>query len=224
MKKDNKVNIKLEVCRNKASGKLVLIAHFDAKAPNVLIEKNEFSWIPTSEERDLLDEAFKFMPLDNIISFSEEISPEALVKKEEQMHPESRKRELKTFQEIKPNAKEIKQSAIAPIKKIEELDSTDVNKQETKTTDINEENKNEKEDMTAQNDLTTSDESNPYKLDDQTNEEDIRIIVKSDEEAIEAALKKHAEKDDSKSIVEGDEQSIIDKVLSQKKKGKWRRY
>ncbi len=47
------------------------------------------------------------------------------------------------------------------------------------------------------------------------------IIVKADDKAIERALKK--EEDEDNSIKEVDEQTIIDKVLSQKKKGKWNR-
>ncbi|MDH7517506.1 MAG: hypothetical protein QHH19_04095 [Candidatus Thermoplasmatota archaeon] len=47
------------------------------------------------------------------------------------------------------------------------------------------------------------------------------VIVKADEKAIERALKKDIDEDDS--IREVDEQTIIDKVLSQKKKGKWSR-
>lgn len=50
--------------------------------------------------------------------------------------------------------------------------------------------------------------------------EDEKIIVEADSDAIEAALKRHIHDEDS-SFVEADEQTIIDKVLSQKKKGKW---
>lgn len=47
------------------------------------------------------------------------------------------------------------------------------------------------------------------------------IIAKADDAAIERALKKNV--DDDKTIKEVDEQTIIEKVLSQKKKGKWSR-
>jgi hypothetical protein len=46
-----------------------------------------------------------------------------------------------------------------------------------------------------------------------------RVIVEADDAAIDAALKRHI--DDDKSFVEVDEQTILDRVLSQKKKGKW---
>jgi len=50
-------------------------------------------------------------------------------------------------------------------------------------------------------------------------EEDDGTITKADDAAIERALKK--EVDEDKTIKEVDEQTIIEKVLSQKKKGKW---
>lgn len=51
-----------------------------------------------------------------------------------------------------------------------------------------------------------------------TKELDEGVIVRADDSAIERALKKE---DEDNSIKEVDEQTIIDKVLSQKKKGKW---
>ena len=52
-------------------------------------------------------------------------------------------------------------------------------------------------------------------------EQDKGLIVEADAEAIDEAIKKHSKDDDA--IVEADEQTIIDKVLSQKKKGRWSR-
>ena len=52
-------------------------------------------------------------------------------------------------------------------------------------------------------------------------EEDDGIIVEADFDAIEAALEKHIGSRDN-TIVEADEKTIIDRVLKQKKKGKWR--
>jgi len=48
---------------------------------------------------------------------------------------------------------------------------------------------------------------------------DEAVISQADIEAIDAALKKRNEKDEN--MVQADEKTIIDKVLSQKKKGKW---
>jgi hypothetical protein len=61
----------------------------------------------------------------------------------------------------------------------------------------------------------TEEESKPKDID----EMDEGIIAKADDAAIERALKKNV--DDDKIIKEVDEQTIIEKVLSQKKKSKW---
>ena len=53
MTKDNKINIKLEVCKDKTSGKLSITAHFNSSAPNVIQNKDGFFWMPTIEEKDL---------------------------------------------------------------------------------------------------------------------------------------------------------------------------
>ena len=74
--------------------------------------------------------------------------------------------------------------------------------------------------------------SSPYKNQDQKQEQymysynekkDVKDAVVSDKdlEAIDAALKKQAEKDD---MVQADDKTIVDKVLNQKKKGRWNRY
>ena len=47
------------------------------------------------------------------------------------------------------------------------------------------------------------------------------ILVEADADAIEAALKKHSKDDKADSFKEADEKTIVDRVLSQKKKGKW---
>ena len=62
MPKDNKISIKLEVCRDKTSKKLIITAHFDSKADNIFIDKDSYAWMPTIEERDLLNDAFAFFP------------------------------------------------------------------------------------------------------------------------------------------------------------------
>ena len=66
---------------------------------------------------------------------------------------------------------------------------------------------------------TKEEEPKSDDLDNEVKEEDKEILIKTDDYAIETALEKNEEKD--KSIIEADEQTIIEKVLSQKKKGKW---
>ena len=46
-------------------------------------------------------------------------------------------------------------------------------------------------------------------------------MKEADNDAIEKALKKHVDTENDDSMKEVDEQTIIDRVLSQKKKGKW---
>ena len=62
MTKDDKINLKLEVYKDKNSGKLTLLAHFDKSAPNVYKEKENFVWMPTDEEKNFLNEAFEILP------------------------------------------------------------------------------------------------------------------------------------------------------------------
>ena len=71
MTKNNKTNIKLEVCKNKTSGKLSITAHFNSTAPNVFKDKDSFFWMPTEEEKDFLNEAYEFMAEDTDLNFTE---------------------------------------------------------------------------------------------------------------------------------------------------------
>jgi len=56
---------------------------------------------------------------------------------------------------------------------------------------------------------------------DEKKDKDEALLVEADGDAIERAIKKHTDEDKDDSMVEVDEQMIIEKVLSQKKKGKW---
>jgi len=67
----------------------------------------------------------------------------------------------------------------------------------------------------------TKEESETESPTTEEKEEEKGFLVEADDEAIKAAIKKHGPAEDDKSIIEADEQTIIEKVLSQKKKGKW---
>jgi len=58
MEKNENIYIKLEINRNPTTGHLKLIARFNPNAPNFIKEDNGFSWSPTPEEREFLNEAF----------------------------------------------------------------------------------------------------------------------------------------------------------------------
>ena len=207
MTKDNKVNIKIEVCRDKNSGKLSLLAHFNANASNIKIEKNEYFWWPTPEEKDLLNEAFELMPLTQTMA-----SPKPV-----QTTPEPAIIEEPTTPNIDTEIK--KPTELLPLEKEEKPAEFEITTEEPKKDDIIEEiNKN---DLDTKVDIKTPEPTKDEITENNKKEEDEGIIVEADAEAIDAALKKHVDKDKDESIVEADEQTIIDKVLSQKKKGKW---
>ena len=218
MSKDNNISIKLEVMRDKSSKKLIITAHFDSKANNVFIDKDNYSWMPTIEERDLLNDAFSFFPSDGAVGSLGKTTVKTDDKKEEHVPeppveettppPEEEIIEEETIEE--ETIKEEKPEEIPPLEnpakagvfkrsdeepKIEEIDNEPLPEVDEQPKD---ENKEEEK-----------------KLDDDA------MLVEADGEAIQRALKKHTDADKDDSMVEVDEQTIIEKVLSQKKKGKW---
>ena len=222
MAKQDKVNIRLELIKDKSYGNFTIVAHFDSKAPNVLVDKNEYIWMPTLEEKELLNDAFDFLSTkptlkqavaketNTKLSLPEKIpSEEPLYEKIPQKYtkPEEKPEELPTLE-----------------KEEEEEEPNIFEATEKKTTSgYKDAEQNREEPMDAKADITSG-ESEEKIYAEEKKDEDEGIIVEADAETIEAALKKHAVKDDEDSnLVEADEQTIIDKVLSQKKKGKWSR-
>lgn len=202
MTKDNKINIKLEVCRDKNSGKLMLMAHFDSNAPNVFIDKDSYVWMPTLEEHNLINDAFEFLPTNGptgSLGKNTTSSPEKTIEKEE------------------------KSDELPPIEKAEEPTVFEITEEETKFEEV----KNEIDEKINEKEPIPELEKKPEEpAKEETSNEDKKdkdegIIVEADQDAIERALKKHSDNDKDDSIVEVDEQMIIEKVLSQKKKGRW---
>jgi hypothetical protein len=226
MYKDKNVNIKLELDRDNA-GKLRLIAHFNSKASNIFINKDEYVWMPTLEEKDLIDEAFSFInsktsPIDpknlskNTVTsqidekINKEVEPKTVFEKKADIKPEvpeeknkESSHETSVFERIK------RDDAVFEVK--------DQVKDETYT---------EKENINIDDELEPKieikDEQEETSLDEKPDEDD-GLIVEADEEAIREAIKKHNKEDEEvdNSIREVDEKTIIDRVLTQKKKGKW---
>jgi hypothetical protein len=58
MEKTQNIHIKLEISRDPNTGSLNLLTRFDSNAPNFIKDENGFSWSPTNEERQFLNEAF----------------------------------------------------------------------------------------------------------------------------------------------------------------------
>jgi hypothetical protein len=217
------IGIKIEIAKDNKTGELKIFVHFNSKSSNVIIENNEYKWIPTIEEKELIDEAFQFLPSDKNVSTDstpkaepvvepkiEEPSPEPTI--EERPKPEDVELE-KPIENEKPSVFNSSTDSSISEKPIQEpgldFDVEKPAKPETGSMDA----KVEVKQGDAQEDVETKNDESP---------EEERIIVEADADAIEAALKKHSKKDDKvDSFKEADEQTIVDRVLTQKKKGKW---
>jgi hypothetical protein len=216
MAKESKIGLKLEVCRD-ANNRLTIVAHFNADSPNIVISKNEYIWMPTNEEKELLNEAFELLPLtkttiDTKINTKTEETVPIIEKEVRPVAPTTTSPDI----EEKPPSEDL-----PPLEKNEEPAVFEITKEEPEI----EEPKKEIDDEIEKNVDEMPTETQDNKTDDDTKklDEDEGILVEADSEAIEAAIKKHKDKDKDESIVEADEKTIVDKVLSQKKKGKWRR-
>lgn len=158
MAKSSKVNIKLEIYKDKDTGKLSLLVRFDTKASNLIVEKYSYAWMPTPEEIELINEAFSIFSMDRI-----SIDKTAATK---------------TFSTEKIIEKHLEKPLL--------------NENPNDGTDNKEVEKGEK-------------------------------LVKVGDDLVEDTIKKHIGKEDDELIREADEHTIIDKVLNQKKKGRWKK-
>ena len=245
MIKDAKVSIKLEVCRDKTSGKLSITAHFNSNSPNVIQDKDGYCWMPTVDEKDLLNEAFELVPMEGRQVSPMKPTSKSWDKKEEMLMPEPMVgEELKPEPEPLQPVEEVKKPAnLPPLEPPNESDVSEVTDNHIKNDDFEKiidkkideasSKKDEQKDDKKVDELIIEepqldepapedpmiDEPPPDEPEGEKKEYGEDMIVKADQEAIEAALKKHTK--EAESIVEADEQTIIDKVLSQKKKGKW---
>jgi hypothetical protein len=61
MGKNNNIFVKLLVEKDTISKNLALNVHFDSDTPNFYIEKNAIFWFPTTDELDLVNEAFEML-------------------------------------------------------------------------------------------------------------------------------------------------------------------
>lgn len=222
MPKDEKVNIKLEVCRDKTSGKLSIIAHFNSNAPNIYQQKDGYYWMPTSEEKDLLNEAFDLMPVDGGIITTEKPSPKTEIKEEKPEIEPVIEEEIKVTAGTNSDEEKTKTVDLPPLERSNDKDIFEVTDEQIKKDDMKKDIDKKIEEESEKIDEKNIEEPASDNEEPDKKEEDERIIVEADNEAIENALKKRTEKD--KTIVEADEQTIIDKVLSQKKKGRWSKH
>ena len=191
MVRDNNINVRLEICKDKNSGKLSIRAHFDLNAPNVEMDKDGYIWMPTFEEKEFINEAFQLFPVNAYTPSKEKIqrTEEALNKKPFDSLPKIEKqKEPSVFQKTDDVENEHFEKNIFE-----------------KRVDIH-------------NKRYESEREEPTDQEKETRRKEEKFILEADDVAIDAAIKRHLEND--KSFVEVDEQTIIDKVLNQKKKGK----
>jgi len=165
---NNEINIRLELLKDKNTGKLSIAIRFDTKAPNVSFEKNEYIWMPTLAERDLINDAFKLI--------------------------------LDTNSGLTTQTEKIKETE--ENKEINQPDEIEIKKENN--LDIKVDVKNE-----------------DFPLEKNNKDDEIGRIDETREEIIEETIEKHIKKEEP--LKEADENTIIDKVLNQKKKGKWRK-
>jgi len=222
MTKDDKINIKLEICKDKINGKLSITAHFNSNAPNVFQDKDSYFWMPTTEEKDLLEEAFELIPIET--GHSPHKKSTSKPEKEIEITPTPEQvieEELKITSEIQPTKNEEKPTDLPPVENLDESSVFEATGEHIKTDDIDKFIDKKIEDASPETGEQHAEESKSDESESEKKDDDRGFIVEADSEAIEAALKKRNKKDES--IVEADEQTIVDKVLSQKKKGKWSR-
>ena len=216
--KDDKVNIKLEVCRDRTSNKLSIMAHFNDNAPNIFKENGEYYWIPTQEEKRLLNEAFELVQ-----SNTPNINSNINTPTQHEIN------NIKVEPVMEPKITEQKSEDVSPLDKIDKSPIFGLNSKDEENTNIEKNKELPRDFIPTKNEETINldelknpkeqkkpeiDEFEPNKSD-----MDRGLIVEADSEAIHEALNKYTEKDNS--IVEADEETIIDKVISQKRKGKW---
>lgn len=236
MANDKNSAIKLEVCRDNATGKLMIMAHFNKDASNVIIDKNEYVWMPTIEEKNLIDEAFSFLPLGATSIKSDKLKDtpkleETTIEEKQPLAELEKEKEVTPEPSAMPFEKEIEDPIFEKTDEILKNDEPAVF--EITPEEIVEKKLEEKKELEpdrnnmdvkveVKKDIPPADfENNTTENTDNSEEE--KILVEADSDAIEAAIKKHSDTGEDNSIVEADEKTIIDKVLNQKKKGKWGR-
>lgn len=219
MSKDDNINIKLEVCKDKISGKLLITAHFNSKAPNIFEEKDGTLWLPTVEEKNLIHEAFQLLPTDAYQNTPESNKVDTDTTQSEYIDDPTIQENNKSNSYDNYSDDNVKTDDLPQFEKSNEFDVPETDDQQITKDEYKKKIDDKVDDSTKKTDKKTSDDVYNKEQENEKLLEDDGLIVEADSDAIEAALKKHSDRD--KTIVEADEQTIIDKVLSQKKKGKW---
>jgi hypothetical protein len=229
MSNENKIYVKLQLEKNTSSGTIMITAHFDPDAPNYSADKNGYSWYPTAAEIDFLNEAFELIP-------KYKTSGEHFVNKRQEPLPQT-----KTPPKETPPTPPVRRT-YEPEKTTPKYTNDEENQKTTKDTiqriPLPPKPKTQKEELKEdtpkteeapfepldQDDILAEPEDDyPTKPELKTKEE--QILVEADRKTIDEIVQRKTgiSDDDDGLLVEADEKTIIDKVLRQKKKGKWQR-
>lgn len=222
MTEQNKLDIRLELIRDKSTGNLAILAHFDSKATNVFLDldKNEYIWIPTIEEKNLLNDAFNF--------FSSRYKLKEVETKETEIKaslPEKIPSEESLYEKIPQDytKSEEKTEELSFFEKKENEEPAIFEATEEKILSEKTDNEHKKkEPMDVKVDIKSGEPEKETQTEQKKYEEE--IIVETEDGVVEAALNKHTRNEyEDSNFVQGDEQTIIDKILSKKKKTRWPR-
>ena len=74
MGEEDKIYIKLELCKDKNSDELSMMTHFNLNAPNFFGDNNKYSWMPTKEEMNFINEAFNIIEMNKTKKSYEKIN------------------------------------------------------------------------------------------------------------------------------------------------------
>jgi hypothetical protein len=230
MAKDNKIYVKILLEKEKSSGNMILTAHFDPQAPNYSKDKNGFLWYPTEAEIDFINEAFELIPRykttdRHFVNKTQEEQKVTAPPVEKQLEKEDKEVEQEDLEDYRSSdsAKTVEE----PVEPETQNESEDHLEPESPPEEYEKQSDTPPEPEETQFEVEEQDTTTQEELDQQEAEQkkqEEKILVEADEKTIDDMVKrKTGEIDDDGLLVEVDKATIIDKVLKQKKKGKWQR-
>jgi len=74
MGEEDKIFIKIELCKDKNSDELSMMTHFNFNAPNFFGDNNKYSWMPTKEEMNFINDAFNAIEMNKTKKSNEKIN------------------------------------------------------------------------------------------------------------------------------------------------------
>ena len=247
MAKDPNIYLKLEVSRDRNSGNLNIIVHFDLNVPNVFNDEKGYFWIPTEEEKDLISDSFELMPSAKTKPSLEKMEIQSTPRPETKQEPGIQQKteftkpsqpaptpEIKQEPEVQQEPEPITPHESVPTPEIKQEPEPEPKKQmtpllsqepkpqfepEKKEPPLPQLEKPQDETVFGITEPAIPNKAEKREENKEETKVDEKMIVKANPNAIEKALKKYtAEKDET--MIEADEKTKIDKVLKQKKKWK----